>query len=118
MNIGGRVNVGKSHVYVPYYGSISTDPTRPGVQGTTGSRTVSARGHLGAQRRLRNATGAGSRHRPAEGQSGAVALNPLLDRLALVQDEAVAFGVFAEGHMTHGRVFDRAVTREMHAARA
>jgi hypothetical protein len=21
---------------VPYYGSISTDPTRPGVQGTTG----------------------------------------------------------------------------------
>jgi len=36
MNIGGRVNVGKSHVYVPYYGSISTDPTRPGVQGTTG----------------------------------------------------------------------------------
>jgi hypothetical protein len=36
MNIGGRVNVGKSHVYVPYYGSISTDPTRPGVQGTAG----------------------------------------------------------------------------------
>jgi hypothetical protein len=36
MNIGGRVNVGKSHVYVPYYGNISTDPTRPGVQGVTG----------------------------------------------------------------------------------
>jgi hypothetical protein len=36
MNIGGRVNVGKSHVYVPYYGSISTDPAHPGVQGATG----------------------------------------------------------------------------------
>ena len=36
MNIGGRVNVGKSHVYVPYYGNISTDPTRPGVQGAAG----------------------------------------------------------------------------------
>jgi hypothetical protein len=36
MNIGGRVNVGKSHVYVPYYGNISTDPAHPGVQGTAG----------------------------------------------------------------------------------
>ena len=36
MNIGGRVNVGKSHVYVPYYGNISNDPTHPGVQGTAG----------------------------------------------------------------------------------
>ena len=36
MNIGGRVNVGKSHVYVPYYGSVSTDPAHPGVQGTAG----------------------------------------------------------------------------------
>ncbi len=36
MTIGGRVNVGKSHVYVPYYGNISTDPAHPGVQGTTG----------------------------------------------------------------------------------
>lgn len=36
LNIGGRVNVGKSHVYVPYYGTISSDPTHPGVQGTTG----------------------------------------------------------------------------------
>jgi hypothetical protein len=36
MIVGGRVNVGKSHVYVPYYGSISTDPTHPGVQGTAG----------------------------------------------------------------------------------
>jgi hypothetical protein len=36
MNIGGRVNVGKSHVYVPYYGTISNDPTHPGVQGTAG----------------------------------------------------------------------------------
>jgi hypothetical protein len=36
MNIGGRVNVGKSHLYVPYYGNISNDPTHPGVQGTAG----------------------------------------------------------------------------------
>jgi hypothetical protein len=36
MNIGGRVNVGKSHVYVPYYGNISNDPTHPGVQGAAG----------------------------------------------------------------------------------
>ncbi|HEY5341401.1 MAG TPA: hypothetical protein VIK27_10265 [Candidatus Aquilonibacter sp.] len=36
MIVGGRVNVGKSHVYVPYYGNISTDPTHPGVQGTAG----------------------------------------------------------------------------------
>jgi hypothetical protein len=36
MNIGGRVNVGKSKLYVPYYGNISTDPTHPGVQGTAG----------------------------------------------------------------------------------
>jgi len=36
MNIGGRVNVGKSHVYVPYYGVISNDPAHPGVQGTAG----------------------------------------------------------------------------------
>jgi len=36
MNIGGRVNVGKSKLYVPYYGNISTDPLHPGVQGTAG----------------------------------------------------------------------------------
>jgi hypothetical protein len=36
MNIGGRLNVGKSHVYVPYYGNISNDPLHPGVQGTAG----------------------------------------------------------------------------------
>ena len=36
LNIGGRVPVGKSHVYVPYYGNISNDPTHPGVQGTAG----------------------------------------------------------------------------------
>jgi hypothetical protein len=35
MNIGGRLNVGK-HVYVPYYGTISSDPAHPGVQGTAG----------------------------------------------------------------------------------
>jgi hypothetical protein len=36
MNIGGRVNVGKSKLYVPYYGNISTDPAHPGVQGVAG----------------------------------------------------------------------------------
>jgi len=36
MNVGGRLNVGKSHVYVPYYGNISNDPTHPGVQSVTG----------------------------------------------------------------------------------
>ncbi len=36
MNVGGRLNVGKSHVYVPYYGNISNDPTHPGVQGVAG----------------------------------------------------------------------------------
>jgi hypothetical protein len=35
MNIGGRLNVAK-HVYVPYYGNVSNDPTHPGVQGTAG----------------------------------------------------------------------------------
>ena len=34
--IDGRVNVGKSHVYVPYYGNVSNDPTHPGVTGTAG----------------------------------------------------------------------------------
>jgi hypothetical protein len=36
LNVGGRVPVGKSHVYVPYYGNVSTDPVHPGVQGTAG----------------------------------------------------------------------------------
>jgi hypothetical protein len=36
LNIGGRLNVGKSHLYVPYYGTISNDPAHPGVQGTAG----------------------------------------------------------------------------------
>lgn len=36
MNISGRVNVGKSHVYVPYYGNVSNDPTHPGISGTAG----------------------------------------------------------------------------------
>jgi hypothetical protein len=36
MNINGRVNVGKSHVYVPYYGNVSNDPTHPGVTGNAG----------------------------------------------------------------------------------
>ena len=36
LNVGGRLNVGKSHVYVPYYGNVSNDPVHPGVQGTAG----------------------------------------------------------------------------------
>ena len=36
MNINGRVPVGKSHMYVPYYGNVSNDPTHPGVTGTAG----------------------------------------------------------------------------------
>jgi hypothetical protein len=36
INVGGRVPVGKSRLYVPYYGNVSGDPTHPGVQGTTG----------------------------------------------------------------------------------
>ena len=36
INVGGRVPVGKSHVYVPYYGNVSGDPAHPGVQGTAG----------------------------------------------------------------------------------
>jgi hypothetical protein len=36
VNVGGRVPVGKSHVYVPYYGNVSGDPAHPNVQGTTG----------------------------------------------------------------------------------
>ena len=36
MNIGGRVNVGKSHVYVPYYGNVGGDPAHPTWQGVAG----------------------------------------------------------------------------------
>ena len=36
VNVGGRVPVGKSHLYVPYYGNVSGDPAHPGVQGTAG----------------------------------------------------------------------------------
>lgn len=36
VNVGGRVSVGKTHVYVPYYGTVSNDPAHPGVQGTAG----------------------------------------------------------------------------------
>jgi hypothetical protein len=36
INVGGRVPVGKSRLYVPYYGNVSSDPMHPGVQGTTG----------------------------------------------------------------------------------
>jgi hypothetical protein len=33
---GGRVNVGKTHVYVPYYGNVNTDPLHPNAQGFAG----------------------------------------------------------------------------------
>jgi hypothetical protein len=36
LNLGGRVNVGKSHVYVPYYGNMTGDPTHPTWQGAAG----------------------------------------------------------------------------------
>jgi hypothetical protein len=36
VNIGGRVPVGKSRLYVPYYGNVSGDPAHPSVQGATG----------------------------------------------------------------------------------
>lgn len=36
MNINGRVPVGKSKLYVPYYGNVSNDPTHPGISGTAG----------------------------------------------------------------------------------
>lgn len=36
LTVGGRVPLGKSHVYVPYYGNVSGDPAHPSVQGTAG----------------------------------------------------------------------------------
>ena len=36
LNVGGRVPVGKSRLYVPYYGNVSGDPAHPTVQGATG----------------------------------------------------------------------------------
>jgi hypothetical protein len=36
LSVNGRVPVGKSHVYVPYYGNVSGDPAHPNVQGTAG----------------------------------------------------------------------------------
>jgi hypothetical protein len=36
LNLGGRVNVGKSHVYVPYYGNMTGDPAHPTWQGAAG----------------------------------------------------------------------------------
>jgi hypothetical protein len=36
LSVGGRVPVGKSHVYVPYYGNVSGDPAHPTVQGSAG----------------------------------------------------------------------------------
>ena len=32
----GRVNVGKSGVYVPYYGNVGSDPAHPNLQGVAG----------------------------------------------------------------------------------
>lgn len=36
LNLRGRLNVGKTHVYVPYYGNVSTDPNHPGFSGVAG----------------------------------------------------------------------------------
>ncbi len=36
LNVGGRVQVGKSHVYVPYYGDVTGDPQHPAWQGAAG----------------------------------------------------------------------------------
>jgi len=36
MAFRGRVNVGKTHVYVPYYGNVNTDPLHPDAQGFAG----------------------------------------------------------------------------------
>lgn len=36
LNLRGRLNVGKSHVYVPYYGNVSADPNHPGWSGVAG----------------------------------------------------------------------------------
>jgi hypothetical protein len=36
LNVGGRLPVGKSHVYVPYYGNVGGDPTHPTWQGAAG----------------------------------------------------------------------------------
>src|ERR1700676_3359524 len=51
--------------------------------------------------------------------SGRTALGarPRLPRFAVVEDELVAFGVFAEGHVAHGRIGDLAVLVEVYAAR-
>jgi hypothetical protein len=36
LNVGGRVPVGKSHIYVPYYGDVTGDPAHPSWQGAAG----------------------------------------------------------------------------------
>jgi hypothetical protein len=36
LDLNGRVNVGKSHVYVPYYGNVTGDPEHPTWQGAAG----------------------------------------------------------------------------------
>jgi hypothetical protein len=36
VGIRGRLNVGKSGVYVPYYGNVGNDPLRPNVSGVAG----------------------------------------------------------------------------------
>jgi hypothetical protein len=36
VGIRGRLNVGKSGVYVPYYGNVGTDPLHPNVEGVAG----------------------------------------------------------------------------------
>jgi hypothetical protein len=36
VNVGGRLKVGKTGVYVPYYGNLNADPSHPTWQGATG----------------------------------------------------------------------------------
>ena len=78
-------------------------------------------GYLGAQRRSRTGPSDAARRRSAEGEPVALGVDPLLRPpapalLALVQDEAVAFGVGSERHETDRRLFD--LLAEVHAARA
>jgi hypothetical protein len=36
VNVGGRLKVGKTGVYVPYYGNVNADPSHPSWQGAMG----------------------------------------------------------------------------------
>jgi hypothetical protein len=67
----GRVNVGKTGVYVPYYGNVDTDPLHPNSQTSAG---------IGYGFRGRRRQRAGRRRRPA--LAVALVLGPLLDARA------------------------------------